>query len=422
MAGPLDGVRVLEFTQIWAGPIAGVHLSDLGAEVVKIEAPGGEPFRHSNAVVPGEAKMFHWLNRGKQSLVIDLKDERAQELIRRIVPGFDVVLTNYRAGVAERLHVDYETLSAVHPGLVYCRISGYGVRGPAANRAITDVGARAYAGVLASMDDVDEDGAPGTATAGGFADLTTGLTATMAICAALYRRQSSGTGQLVDASLLRSTLMLQNMAVGREPVSDATQRDPMIAEMERVRAEGGSYADLIEARKQFKPSPSLYSSAYLTADGPLVLACLTPANRNAARGVFAITDDPSEPPVEDAKAPDYVAKVAELKENIKAQMRERTSEEWMNILEVAGVPAAPVNFAEEMADDPHTIAEGVIVELDHEIVGKQRFVGPLVEMSESPPAAQGPSPTLGKHTDAVLTGGGVSAEEIAALRADGVLA
>ena len=141
--GPLEGVRVLEFTQIVAGPVAGVNLSDLGADVIKVEPPEGEPTRRGLAVVPNEGKGFQALNRGKRSLAIDMQDERAQALMQRLVVGSDVVLNNYRLGVAERLGIDYETLREVKPDLIYWQNTGFGEGGPEAYRAGSDVVAQA---------------------------------------------------------------------------------------------------------------------------------------------------------------------------------------------------------------------------------------------------------------------------------------
>ncbi|MSP23379.1 MAG: hypothetical protein EXR66_10385, partial [Dehalococcoidia bacterium] len=140
----LHGVRVLEFSQIVAGPFAGVVLSDLGADVVKVEPPEGEGYRSSGAVVPGESKRFQSLNRGKRSLIIDLQQEEGRALVRRIVLAFDVVLVNYRPGIPERWRLDYDTLKAINPGLIYVSITGFGDKGPMAGLGATDLVAGAY--------------------------------------------------------------------------------------------------------------------------------------------------------------------------------------------------------------------------------------------------------------------------------------
>ena len=149
--GPLAGIRILEFSQIVAGPFAGVALSDMGADIIKVEPLRGEDRRNSGAVVPNEGKYFQSLNRGKRSLTVDLGTPDGQALIHRIIPGFDVVLLNYRAGVAERLNIGYERLSAINPRLVYANITGFGEKGPHVHRAGSDIVAQAF-GMYACRD------------------------------------------------------------------------------------------------------------------------------------------------------------------------------------------------------------------------------------------------------------------------------
>src|SRR5262249_2997620 len=148
--GPLAGVKVLEFSQIVAGPVVGLALSDLGADVVKVEPPGGENRRNTNAVVPNEGKYFQSLNRGKRSLVIDLSRKEGYELVHRIAPHFDVVISNYRLGVTKRLHIDYDTLRRFNPALIYANITGFGQEGPNAARAGSDIIVQAYSGLMAA--------------------------------------------------------------------------------------------------------------------------------------------------------------------------------------------------------------------------------------------------------------------------------
>ena len=158
--GPLAGVRMLEFSQIIAGPVAGVYLSDLGVNVVKVEPPRGDDRRNTMAVVPNEGKYFQSLNRGKRGLVVDLQRPEGRALIHRIIPTFDVVTINYRPGVAERLEIDYETLSAIRPDLIYVNITGFGRGGPESARAGSDIVAQAYSGLMATEGKTEESGAP----------------------------------------------------------------------------------------------------------------------------------------------------------------------------------------------------------------------------------------------------------------------
>ncbi|MDP6607273.1 MAG: CoA transferase, partial [Dehalococcoidia bacterium] len=220
MAGPLAGITVLDFTIIFAGPYAGLHLADLGAEVIKVESPAGDPFRQAGAVLPGNSKVFQYFNRGKRGIVVDLQTSAGREVIHRMLPGVDVVITNFRPGVAARLGIDYETLSSIRPELVYADITAFGHDGPLADRGGGNIIAEAYSGAMAISDKVDEDGAP-IRSGLTVADLSTAIAVAMGISAALVHRERTGEGQLVSASLLRSAISFTGIANMREPVSDA---------------------------------------------------------------------------------------------------------------------------------------------------------------------------------------------------------
>ena len=246
--GPLHGIRVLEQSQIIAGPFCGMNLADLGADVVKLEAPGGEAGRALGGFMPGESKFFHTLNRGKRSLVVNLDDKRGQQLIYRIIPDYDVFIVNSRPGVPGRLGVDYETLKRFRSDLIYMENTGFGTRGPSAERSGSDIVAQAYSGLMAGDGKVDEFGAPVLITSTAPSDYSAGLAAAMGICAALYHRQQTGEGQYIATTLLGAALALQGAMVSRLPVFDAMVRDPMLERVEQVRGSGGSYQEMLEAR------------------------------------------------------------------------------------------------------------------------------------------------------------------------------
>ena len=422
--GPLAGVRVLEFSQIVAASYGGVNLSDLGADVVKIEPIEGEAYRSSGAVVPGEGKRFQSLNRGKRSLAVDLQNETGQALIHRIVGGFDAALINYRPGVAERLGIDYETLREHHPGLVYARITGFGPEGPMSSLGATDLVAGAYGGLVASAGRTNEVGGA-VAPIPPIADYTTGLACAMAICAALYSRQSTGLGQLIESSLLQSAMSIQDVYVMRHAVTDAVIRDPMVEQIEALRADGATYEEQLAERERYRTSGAglsrLYYNGYAAQDGGIVLGCLTRRTRDGARRVLAMDHDRTDEDGFDPHDPDNRSRADAWRDEIAATMRQHTVAEWMERFAAEGVPASPVNFPEELADDPQVEAMGAMVDLEHEITGPQRVVGPIVRMSETPAVAQGPSPALGVHTRDVLREHGLSDDEIAALLADGVI-
>ncbi len=421
--GPLAGIRILEFSQIVAGPVAGTALADFGADVVKVEPPAGEARRNGGAVVPNEGKYFQSLNRGKRSLTVDLSKPEGAALIRRIIPGFDVVISNYRFGVAKRLGIDYEALSKINPRLIYANITGFGDGGRYATRAGSDIVAQAYTGIMAMEGKTDEWGAPASITGSTFIDRSSGLAAAMGVCAALFHRATTGLGQEVSVSLLQTGLELLAPHVMREPVHDVTTRDPLLHELQEKRAAGARYDEIAGHRKAQGPrfaSHRLYYGGYHTKQGALVLGALTPLNRHAIRAILDM-HDPTDGPDFDAAEPGARDRLEGWRREIQAKLLKRTAAEWVEMFVAAGVPASVVNFPEEMADDPQVQDLGMMTDLVHDITGPQQVVSPIVRMSLTPTAITRAAPPLAAHTEAVLAEAGLSVEEIAGLIEAGVV-
>ena len=422
--GPLAGVRVLEFSQIVAAPVCGVNLSDLGADVIQVEPMSGESTRNTGAVMPKEGKGFQALNRGKRSLIIDLQDVRGREAIHRIAADIDVVLINYRLGVAERIGIDYDTLRAIKPDLIYWQNTGFGETGPEAFRAGSDVVAQAYSGLMALDSKLRDDGAPELISSP-VADLVTGFASAMGICAALYHRAQTGEGQRISTSLLRSSLFMMGSAVMREPVHDAVIRDQMLASVEEVKANGGSYGEIVEARnamQALRVSFRLYYGGYRAQDGGVVLGALTKTNRDGMRRVLGIEgQERSDDEGYDAYDAENQRIALEWRERIRAIFATRTVNEWIRAFDEAGVPVAPVHLPEEMSDDPQVMADGMLWEHEHTVTGPQRVMGPAVVMSGTPTRVYRAAPAFGEHSSEVLLEAGLSVDEVAALCASGVV-
>jgi crotonobetainyl-CoA:carnitine CoA-transferase CaiB-like acyl-CoA transferase len=420
--GPLHGVRVLEFSLVYAAPYAGLQLADLGADVIKVEPPGGDPIRYLGTPVPGHSKSFQWANRGKRSLVLDLSRPGAQAVVHRLLPRCDVVLLNYRPGVAARLGLDYASLARIKPDLIYADISGFGSQGPLAGRSASDIVAQAYGGTVALDAKTDAGGAP-VWPAIPVADLPAGLATAAGILAALYHRERTGDGQQVSVSLLRTVMQMAYIHVMEEPVNDSALRDFMEQAVARVRERGGSYAEMIEARNatSMRGSPmSLYFTGYRARDGGLVLGALTPANRRAVRAVLGIEDDPSDDPGYDGSDPANQDLIERLRLRIREIFAQRTVADWVSRLETAGVPVAPVLLPEEVSRHPQAGLH--MVELEHEVTGPQRQVAPLFEMTGSPTGARSAAPVAGADSDAVLAEvGDFDADEVRGLREAGVV-
>ena len=418
--GPLHGVRVLEFGIIFAGPVAGMQLSDFGAEVIKVEQPpGGEEFRYSNTLVPGHSKAFQALNRGKQSLIVDLASDEGREVIYRLMPSIDVVIINFRPGVAERLQVDYETLRQYRADLIYGQINGFGAEGPLAHLAASDIVAQAYGGTVAVIGKLDDDAGPVSAPVP-IGDGTTGMNLAMGVLAALYHRSETGDGQYLAVSLLRSVMSFINFIIMVEPVNDASARDIIKAKIDRVRAAGGSYDKLIEARQDFMKlaGGGIYFSGYRAKDGGLVTGALTPRNRDAFRKVFEIENDPFDDEGFDPSLPESQARMDEIQAFMRERLLTKTVDEWLELFDEAGAPGIKVNIPEDLPDDPQ--AKLHFRELVHEVTGPQLQVKPVVDMDRSPTDLHGPAPLAGADTERLLRElAGYSAEEVSALNEQG---
>ena len=421
--GPLAGIRVLEFSQIIAGPFGCQNLADMGAEVIKVEPPEGEAWRQFSQFMPGESKWFQSLNRGKRSLALALREPAAQEIVHRLVPQMDVVVINYRPDVAARLGIDYETLRALKPGLIYVDNTAFGRRGPWAARPGYDIVAQAVSGLMALDGKFDpENGAPQPISTP-VADYATGIAVAWGVCAALYHRERTGEGQMVETTLLNSALALQGSQVMELLAADEAVTAKM-ANVAALREAGASYAELQAAYQQRGAlgSVNIYYRCWETSDGAVAIGALSPSLwakvREALETDFLGFADPSFDMTNPESLAAGQARVRELEE----QVRGKTTAEWLERFEQCEVPSGPIRFAEELIDDEQLSANQMIVELNHDLAGPQRQVGPLLQMSATPLAAQGSSPPLGRDTDAIVRGAGYGEEEIAQLREAGVIA
>ena len=330
----------------------------------------------------------------------------------------DVFLINARPGVPERLGIDYDSLRAHKPDLIYLENTAYGPTGPSAHRAGADIIAQAYSGLMAGDEKVDEHGGPDLITATTPADFVAAFTSTIAVCAALFHRERTGEGQKIDTSLLAGAMVLQNAFASRMPVSDAVLLDPILNGLAAVRERGGSYRDLLGARGGLR---ALVGGAFFLYYGGLpdlrrrAHARLRHAARIGSKCAMRIGLEPGDDPTDDGDFNALADGSEEIVAGIRAKISERfasdTTENWIAKLDAAGAPASQVNIPEEMIDDPQVQALGIMVDLDHRLTGPETMVGPPFSMSASPLSAQGASPPLDGDTDEVLVEYGYTAEE-----------
>ncbi len=420
MPGALDGVRILEFGEIIAAPFGAMLLGDMGADVIKVEPPWGEPWRFSREFSPFESRTFISLNRGKRDLPLDLTKPEAMEIVRKLVPQTDVVIINYRPDVPPKLGIDYESLAKLNPRLIYCENTAFGKQGPDSLRPGYDLVVQAMSGLMAS-DGKMVNGVPQQITATAVADFSTGLAIAWSVCAALYARERTGHGERIESTLLGTALGIQTSSFIEVEMVDAEPRKVFLEELGQLRGAGCSYEEVTQLYESYrtKPTWNAYYRTYQTKDSVLALGCLSDILRKKMADALGVRDIRFQPGyVPDS--PEAIAFNEQLVSQLQALFLERTTAEWLEVLDAAGVPAGPVRFIEELLEDPQVVANGLVVELEHAQVGPVKMVGPLVKMSGNPLKATAASPTLGQHTTEILTALGYNSEEIQRLRESGV--
>ena len=421
MPGPLDGVKVLEFSEIIAGPFGGMLLSDMGADVIKVEPPWGEPWRFAREFIPNESRTYISVNRGKRSLPLDLTRPEGRKIVYELVPMTDVVVVNARPDVPRKLGIDYEVLAAINPGLIYCDITAFGRKGPQRHLPGYDIITQAVTGLMASEGKV-RDGVPQQIQSTPVADFSTGIAAAGAICAALYHRERTGVGQQIEMSLLGTALGVQSGRFLQVSVVDDERLADFKDTIGKLRERGSTYDELQEQYRNklsFIRVNNTYYRTYQARDGVLAVGCLSDPLRRKLLNVLGLEDVRFQPGY-DPLSEESEASDNELTKRAETIFRERSVDDWLALLDEAGVPAGPVRFVEELLDDEHVIANNLVVEMEHSLVGKLKMVGPIVKMSETPVEAKRASPALGEHSAEILTDLGYSAEEVQRLKDTGV--
>ncbi len=397
MNGPLEGIRVLDFTWALAGPFATMQLADLGAEVVKVEYPGldDEKQRGFGPYYEGISTFFFSPNRGKKGIAIDLKPPEGRALVKRLAAEADVVAENFRPGTMDRLGLGYEGLSQVNPGLVYAALSGYGQTGPYSQKPCVDAVAQAMGGTMSLNGETD---GPPMRVGVSIGDMVGGLYLALGVLAALRARDATGEGQFLDVALMEAQMALcENAIVRRSAFGEQPTR------------QGSRHALLAP----FGP--------FETADGWVVLANVKDWE------LFCGLLDRDDLAVDDrftsnrSRLENHDALEAELN----AAMKGRTTAEWFDIIEPANVCSiGKVNTIEDLFHDPHVEARGSLVDLPlpYGLPGKLTLPNSPLRLSRTPAQVGKPMPGYGEDTDVVLGEWlGMGTEEVAALRDAGVV-
>ena len=422
MPGPLDGINVVEFSTMIATPTAGMLLADMGASVIKVEPPWGDLWRYAQAVLPTEGRPFMAYNRGKRSVTLNLALPEAAGIVRRLTRRADVVLANNRPDVAGRLGIDYETLAAINPALIYCEGSAFGHNGPDAYRPGYDIIIQAMSGIATSEGKI-AGGVPQHIVASPLVDTACGLAQAWAVCGALFARERSGKrrGQKLEASLLGASLLMLGMRFVRIDDIDREPHGQILESLDAMRAAGTPYPELhsVYEAQHFQAPGNIYYRFYQTADGMLAVGCLNAALRRKLLSVIGRHDIRFDADY-DQYSPAAAEFGARLMADAEAIFRAKTNAEWLTLLDAAGVPAGPVRFVEELFDHPQALENNLAVDVSHRDLGVVRLAGPPVSFRDTPLQA-GNLPALGQHTDAVLGELGYAPDAIASWRDAGVI-
>ena len=407
MPGPLSHIRVLDLSRVLAGPWAGQNLADLGAEVIKIERPKsgddsrafGPPWlKDRNGNDTRESAYFASANRGKKSVTVNLSRPGGQNLVRELAAKSDVLLENYKHGDLARYGLGYQDLAKINPRLIYCSVTGFGQTGPYRERPGYDFMIQGMGGLMSITGERDDMPGGGPQRVGvPIVDIMTGMYASIAICAALASRERTGNGQWLDLALLDTQVaFLANQGMNYLATGEAPGRL------------GNAHPNIVPYQ------------TFKTRDGDIILAC---GNDNLFSKFCEVGNckhlAQDERFATNGKRVENRAALVPLLQDV---FSKRTTREWVEALETAGVPNGPINNLKQVFEEPQVIARGMKIEVEHASAGKVPLMGSPMRFSETPPELKLPPPTLGQHNSEVLKGVlGLDDAAVARLQADGVI-
>tara|TARA_B110000503_G_scaffold115273_1_gene173511 strand:+ start:9111 stop:10316 length:1206 start_codon:yes stop_codon:yes gene_type:complete len=374
--GPLKGMRVVELAHIMAGPVCGLMLADMGADVIKVEKPMGDDSRRFlPPEIGGEAAAYMMMNRNKRGISLNLKSEPGLEVLRKLLAEADVVIENYRKGTMENLGLSYEGLTRINPRLIYCEISGFGRTGPYADRGGFDLIAQGMSGLMSITG--EGPGRPPVKVAAPISDINAGVLAAMGVCAAYSNVQQTGIGQKVDTSLFEAAIV---QTYWQSAIALATGDKP-------------------EPLGSAHPLNAPYQ-AFKTRDGWINVGAANQSNWLRFLEVI------SAPELNNDKrfSSNYerIRNLPALIEILNGYLLKDTTQNWLDLMEAAQLPAGPVNDILQMHADPQTRARKMIVNVDHMTAGSVETIGHPVKFSRTPASINCAAPLLGQHTREIL--------------------
>jgi CoA:oxalate CoA-transferase len=373
--GPLNGVVVVDLTHVLSGPYGTMLLAEMGARVIKVEGPGKEDVaRQLGPFVNGRSAYFATMNRGKEAVCLDLKAPEDRRVLERILSGSDILIENFTPGVMDRLGLGWEALHERYPRLIYAAISGFGRTGPLSGRKSNDLVAQAMGGVMSLT---GPKGGPAVRVGTSMADMTSGLFAVTGICAALYHREQTGQGLLIDVSMVDGQISLLEHNIARY-VHTGRSPAPM----------GNKH-----------PSVAPFG-AYDTADGRLIVATAIDKDFKVLAEVLGRPDLLDDPRFRDLPA--RAANQDDLDAELAGVLRSRTTESWLHRFQGKGLRVAPINNVEAVVNHPQTRARRMVVTTTDPVKGEVKMPGNPIKMSAFPdPVTRPPAPDVGEHTDQI---------------------
>ncbi|MHA2283794.1 MAG: CaiB/BaiF CoA transferase family protein [Promethearchaeota archaeon] len=435
MLGILDGILVLDFSEYIAGPYCGFLLADLGAEVIKIEPPDGSEERRWGRWerYKGNTRMALSVNRGKKSLCLDVRKEEAKKVIYRMVEKADIVIQNYTPGVAKRLGIDYDTLSAINKGLIFISSTAFGEVGPYKTRKGFDIIAHAASGMMAAYS--DEEGKPRGPGGSPFIDIGTGMLNAFSAVSALFNRTRTGEGQKIETSLFCTGMALRAAGFAKIENLDKEKHQEELEILNNAFRHGKTHTEIIDElaylrlRYEMPKSTRIlevpdcnhrpadryslpYYRVYETANGFMSIAALTTRQRKDMCEVIGIYEKGAGIPFSQINDDVIYNNQLGMKETFEKRFREKTTEEWIETLEKVGVPCGPVNYSANLFYDPQVKALNMIWDLENSKLGPYQIIGHPIKFTKNPVKPGKGAPTLGEDSISILEHFGFTTDEI----------